>query len=338
MGQLRDHRAAAPGGPDDHRAALRGRRLRHPEPSPHLHLSPGRWVRRRARCPGRRRGRARVRRVDRPPAGHRGVPASGHRRRPDRADDVLRRGRGRGRLRDRRAHGAPVHSGESVVPLPAGADAGGGPGRPAVPDLRRGSGVAALLLPLGRRARRRATHRGRRGEALRRRRARGAGAADARRPSCRGALHPLRVAVAAPAGRAEDPAGAVPVSGLQRSARRGHDPRDAALLRSPGARGPELLRAVRGRLDHREPAACGALRHPGGDRRGVPGDPVSGRAAARGAGARKRAAAHLDVEPDVAGAAGQMGDAGPDGFAPPAATAERTGLRGDGWLRPRAGG
>ena len=157
--QLRRHGAAAPARLDDPRAVGRHRRVGHAEPPDDLHLPPD-----------QREGRGDVRRGDRQgadrPQAYRG--AADARRRAGR-DDVLRAGAQDGRLRERHPHGAAVDAREPALPVPprAGARRAGAEGVGDLPHQRPGPRVAAVVLPLGHGAGRRAASRPRGAGALR---------------------------------------------------------------------------------------------------------------------------------------------------------------------------
>ena len=171
---------------------------------------------------------------------------AGHRRR----DAVLPRRPAHRRLRGRHPPGAAVDPGQPAVRVPPRADAGARrrPTRPyRIADRR--SGLAAVVLHLGHRARRAAD---------------GGGAG---RPSCgrrpdsrpqvrrmladpprRGAVDALRQPVAAPAGPRRAAARVHRVPAVRRAAARCDAPRDRAVLRQHRARGSQRARPAARRL------------------------------------------------------------------------------------------
>ena len=254
------------------------------------------------------RDRASLRGGDRHPHRHAGLPPAADRDGHRRPDGVLRGGPPRRRLGDRDPDGAAGDTGQPGLPVPPGAAGGNGRAGQELPDLGRGPRVAPRVLPLGRTARRGAHRFGGRRQAVGPGRARRAGAQNAGRPAVGIAGRPVRRPVAAPPGHGPGPAGRVLVPELRPAARRRHAPRDGAAVRQPGARGPQLLRPVHGRLHVRERAAGPALRP--AERRGtaVPARGPHRRPAAGPVRSRLRPHAHVDGQPHVAGTAGQVGD------------------------------
>ena len=167
-------------------AVRRHRPRRYPEPPPRLHVPAG------GRCAGGRR--AGVRGRDPLDPGPPRLPPARHRRRRRSAVGVLRRGPGGRRLR-------PGHRDGPAPPprqprVPAAGRARPRRRRRAVPCERSGTGVAAVVLPLEQRSRRRADRGGGPRRSSGPRGARGAGPAHAGRRAVGVAGHQLRGPVA----------------------------------------------------------------------------------------------------------------------------------------------
>ena len=235
---------------------LRGgrHRRRHPEPAGHLQLPPGRSG-----------GRASVRPRDPVAAGPARVPPARHRDRRRGAARLLRPGSGGGgQLRARRAVRARAPAHRPRLPA-AGAPRphrpAGGAGR--LPARRCRLGVAAVVLPLEQRPRRRAPRPRRAGRAVRPRGPRSAGPAHARRPARhRGAGGRLHRPVVEPAPGERGRRRPDHLSQLRRDAARGVPRRDRDVRGRHPARRPQRARAARRRLHVRQRAARPALRHP----------------------------------------------------------------------------
>ena len=179
--------AAAAGGAlgVDQRPVQPRRGRRHAEPRPHLHVpAPDR---------GRRDG---LRHRDHLDPGPARLPPAGLLRRHRDAPVVLRAGPRRRRLRGRHRAGPPRAAGKPRVPLPHRGGPGGRGAGHALPARRPRARLAPVVLPLEQHPRRRAPRPRRGRQARRPGGARGAGAADARRPAGGDADQQLRRPVA----------------------------------------------------------------------------------------------------------------------------------------------
>ncbi len=192
---------------------------------------------------------------------------------------------------------------------------------------RHRSRVAAVLLPVGHAAGSGTAGAREQGRAVGAGDAREADAPHARRSARRRARLALRRAVAAAAGRRQGPSRSEQLPELRRQPRRRDAARDRALLQQPRARGSQRPGSVSRQLHLRERAARAALRLPRRVGRRVPPRRVSGRHAPRPARPGQRAGADLARQPDVAGAARQVGDGSADGHAAAAAAAGRPAAR-----------
>ena len=137
--------------------------------------------------------------------------------------------------------------------------------------------------------------------------------------------------VAVPAQPRGAPAGLAPVSRVRRQPAPGLPPRNRTAVCQRGERRSAGPGAADGRLHVPERAAGAALRHPRRLRRPVPaGQPWRRQPARRAARARQHPDRHVVREPDVAGAARQVGARQPAGHAAAAAAAERARPAGHG--------
>ena len=251
--------AAASADADHRRPDAAVRRLRHAEPPPHPHLHAGEAVRRGA-----------VRHRDRDHAGAARLPSAADQGRRRRADaDVCARPRAR-HLRGRHPHGGAERHRPARVHLPVRARARRRDRRAELPRPRPRAGVAAVVFPVGRRPRRRPHRRRRQGRVEDSGRARTAGQAHARRPSCREPVDALRGPVAAADRPGRGPSGADDLPRLHPQPGAVDASRSGAAVRQRRARGPQHRRAADRRLHLRGRDAGAPLRHPERGRAAVP--------------------------------------------------------------------
>ena len=184
---------------------------------------------------------------------------------------------------------APGDSGDArVAALPLPHRARSQPERPDAdaPDLGRGAGVEAELLPVELDAGRRAAVAGGAAPAARAGRARRAGEADARRSEGVGAGRELRRPVAGNPESRQHQAGPAEVPGVGARAPRRDEDGDADVLRRDPPREPSDRRLPRRALHVPQRAAGEALRHRRRDRAGLPARRAHDRPSAAACSAR----------------------------------------------------
>ena len=183
---------------------------------------------------------------------------------------VVEGGERRRGLRERHPPRGAGDSRQPALPVPHRADAVDAEGGPDLSRRRSRSGVAAVVLPLGLDAGRRAAEGRVAGHAAHAGGVRPAAEAAAHGSAIGSAVDAVRVAVAAPAGRREGPSRSPLLFVLGHHAVAGDGARDRAVRRQPDSRGSPGHRSADRRPHLRERAAREALRHPEHPRRRVP--------------------------------------------------------------------